>query len=121
MEINFLNNAAQLIENIKTAESEIEQLDMEIQIAKESVMNAEKEEIEKVNRKFKEDVAKIKERAKAKLARDTKRDAEKLVSNQKLLAKYLEEKEILAGKLAIKQAKNEISEEESELLKQLLI
>ena len=110
-----------MIENIKTAESEIEQLDMEIQIAKESVTNGEKEEIEKVNQKAKEEIVKIKEPAKAKLAKDTKRDAEKLVSNQKLLVKYLEEKEIITGKLAIKQAKNETTEAESELLKQLLI
>lgn len=120
MEIKFFDSFVQLIENIKIANDQIEQLEMQMQISKESARSTEKEKITRINKIVKALVVKIKERTKVKLARDTKRDAEKLASNQKLLAKYFEEKEILAGKLAIKQAKNEITKVESEMLKQLL-
>lgn len=113
MGIKFFRNMTQLIKNIETVREEIEQFE----VAKEKVMNVKKEAIRKVDEKAKALILRIKKRVEAKFAREIKKESD----NQKLLIKYLEEKEIAIGKLALKQAKNEITEAESELLKQLLI
>ena len=110
MSINIVKESEKILEMLRDSKETTAKLELEMKEMKKSIDAKEKEEIAGVRKKYKERLGKATKSLKAKI---------EIAKKEKLLAENENQKMI--GLLVLKDRKNELSEEEREVLDLLLM
>jgi len=109
MDSNLLDKTIKILETIEVSKSNINSLSFEIETIGNNILSKEKEEVLNIKKKYK-----------AKLNKEIKSIKAKKAEATKKLKDSENEREILIGKLIIKDRKDSLTDEEKETLDLLL-